>query len=83
MTNDNSEAAQTIKTYRDKLVNQLFAATRRIVKNDELDGAIIDSNVECLHFWMRGYSTTEPGEHKPEYVESEPTKGLGLICKKD
>ena len=78
MTNDKSEAVQTMKTYRDKLINQLFGATRRVVKNSELDGAIIDSNTECLHFWMRGYSTTEPGEHKPEFVESEPTKEFSL-----
>jgi len=74
-----SARAWSMRSHRDKLATDLFQATRRLVDNDELDEAVVDHLPEVLHFWMRGYSTTEPGEHKKDYVQSEPTKFQSVL----
>ena len=51
------------KQLRDNFIRNLFDLAKSVAKNEELDRAIVDTKPECLHFWLRGLSTTEAGEH--------------------
>ena len=45
-----------------------------MINNNELEDGQTDIKPEVLYFWMRGYSSTEPGEFNQKYLHSEPCK---------
>ena len=63
----------SLKNYL-KLKNAIYKEASRIARNAEVEEATVDHRPECLHFWMRGINTTEPGEPNLDYAITEPTK---------
>jgi hypothetical protein len=54
-------------------VKAIWEEARSLGKLNSLESET-DLNPENLHFWMRGYSATSPGEWEEKYEESEPAK---------
>ena len=63
-----------MKLSRRVLVQTIWNEARNITGGLSSFNSETDVNPEVLHFWMRGYSSTEPGEWEEKYEDSEPAK---------
>ena len=59
---------------REKFIETVWSHARALVNNSVLEDGQTDIKPEVLYFWMRGYSSTEPGEFNQKYLQSEPCK---------